>query len=67
MATVYATIVLEFSKAGIHAICEDIEEDCFCVDGDLEPLEELINNVEALCNPDTEFSLTEKEELKQKE
>ena len=59
MAT-YATIVLELSKAGIHAICEDIEEDVFCINGNLEPLVELINKVEEFCNPDTTYRLTDK-------
>lgn len=60
MSTVYATITIEMSKAGLHCICEDIEEDVFCIDGDLEPLVGLINDVEAYCNPETVFSLTEK-------
>lgn len=66
MATIYATIKIELSKAGLHAICEDIEEDCFCIGGDLRPLVDLINDVDAYCNPETRFSLTEKgrEELK---
>ena len=55
----YATITLELSKAGIHAYCEEIDEDCFCTGGDLEPLVKLINDAE-ICNPDTRFSLTEK-------
>lgn len=62
----YATIVLQLSKAGIHAMCEELERDCFCVDGNLDPLVDLINDAEAFCNPDTEFTLTDKgrEELK---
>jgi hypothetical protein len=60
MATIYATMTIEFSKAGLHAICEDIEEDCFCIGGDLRPLVDLINDVDAYCNPETRFSLTEK-------
>lgn len=55
----YATITLELSKAGIHAYCEEIDEDCFCINGNLEPLVKLINDAE-ICNPDTRFSLTEK-------
>lgn len=55
----YATIILEMSKAGIHAYCEDIEKDCFCINGDLAPLVKLINDAE-ICNPDTRFKLTEK-------
>lgn len=60
MNTTFATITLELSKAGIHAYCEDIDEDCFCTDGNLEPLVKLINDAEILCNPDTVFYLTEK-------
>ncbi len=60
----YATITLELSKAGIHAICEDIEEDVFCPRGgkesNLQPLVEFINKVEELCNPDTTYRLTDK-------
>lgn len=55
----YATITIELSKAGIHAYCEEIDEDCFCTNGNLEPLVKLINDAE-ICNPDTRFSLTEK-------
>ena len=55
----YATITLELSKAGIHAYCEETGEDCFCTNGDLEPLVKLINDAE-ICNPDTRFSLTDK-------
>ncbi len=55
----YATITLELSKAGIHAYCEEIDEDCFCTNGNLEPLVKLINDAE-ICNPDTKFSLTDK-------
>jgi len=55
----YATITLELSKAGIHAYCEEIDEDCFCTNGNMEPLVKLINDAE-ICNPDTRFSLTEK-------
>lgn len=55
----YATITLELSKAGIHAYCEEINEDCFCTNGNLDPLVELINDAE-ICNPDTRFSITEK-------
>ena len=58
--SVYATIVIELSKAGLHAICDDIDEDVFCIDGNLAPLVELINKAEGCCNPDVEFSLTEK-------
>lgn len=57
----YATIVMEISKAGIHAYCEEIDEDCFCIGGDLSPLVKLINDAE-ICNPDTVFKLTEKGE-----
>ena len=60
MATTYATIVLELSKAGIHAYCDDIDEDVFCVDDNLEPLVGLINKAEEFCNPDTTFCLTDK-------
>ena len=56
----YATITIEMSKAGLHCICEDIEEDVFCINGDLSPLVELLQRVEDVCNPDTVFSLTEK-------
>lgn len=62
MATIYATIKIELSKAGLHAICEDLEEDCFCTDGDLSPLEELINKVEIFCNPETRFTLADRKE-----
>ena len=55
----YATITLELSKAGIHAYCEEIDEDCFCTNGNLEPLVKLINDAE-ICNPDTRFRLTDK-------
>ena len=55
----YATITLELSKAGIHAYCEEIDEDCFCTNGNLEPLVKLINDAE-ICDPDTRLSLTEK-------
>lgn len=55
----YATITLELSKADIHAYCEEIDEDCFCINGNLEPLVKLINDAE-ICNPDTRFSLTDK-------
>ena len=47
---VFATITLDLSKAGIHAMCNDIDEDVFCVDGDIQPLIELINKAEKL-NP----------------
>lgn len=60
MSVVYATITIELSKAGLHCICEDIDEDVFCSDGKLDALVELINKAEVLCNPDTVFSLTEK-------
>lgn len=57
--SVYATIVIELSKAGLHAICDDIDEDVFCIDGKLDPLVELINKAEELCNPDTVYRLTD--------
>ena len=57
---VYATIKIEMSKAGLHCICDDIDEDVFCIDENLEPLVELINKAESLCNPDTVYMLTEK-------
>lgn len=60
MSTTFATITLELSKAGIHAICEDTEEDAFIPRDDLQPLVDFINDVEAVCNPDTVFHLTEK-------
>lgn len=59
MSTVYATITIELSKAGLHAICEDIEEDVFCIDGNLQRLVDLINDAEAICNPDSTFSLAD--------
>ena len=67
----YATITIEMSKAGLHCICDDIDEDVFCINGDLSPLVELLQLVEYVCNPDTVFSLTEKgkeyaEKLKKK-
>lgn len=62
----YATIVLQLSKAGIHAMCEELEEDCFCVDGNLEPLVDLINDAEAFCNPDAVFTIADKEREKVK-
>ena len=67
----YATITIEMSKAGLHCICDDIDEDVFCVDGDLSPLVELLQRAEDVCNPDIVFSLTEKgkkyvEEVKKK-
>ena len=62
MATIYATIKIELRKAGLYAICEDIEDDCFCTDGDLSPLEELINKAEMLCNPETRFTLADGKE-----
>lgn len=49
---VFATIVLKLSKAGIHAICNDVERDVFCINGNIEPLIELINEAESTCNPD---------------
>lgn len=55
----YAIITLELSKAGIHAYCEETGEDCFCTNGNLEPLVKLINDAE-ICNPDTLFRLTDK-------
>ena len=58
----YATITVEMSKAGIHAYCEEIDEDVFCIGNDLDPLVELINRAEELCSPYTRFSLTEKGE-----
>lgn len=57
---VFANITLELSKAGIRAYCEELDEDVFCVDGSLEPLVELINRADSLCNPETTFRLTEK-------
>lgn len=60
--TAYATITIELSKAGIHAYCEEIGEDVFCIGNDLDPLVELINTVEELCSPNTRFSITEKGE-----
>lgn len=56
----YATITIEMSKAGLHCICDDIEEDVFCINGDLSPLVQLLQCAEDVCNPDTVFSLTEK-------
>jgi len=61
----YATITLELFKAGIHAYCEEIDEDCFCTNGNLEPLVKLINDAE-ISNPDTKFSLTDKGKRKAK-
>lgn len=55
----YAIITIELSKAGLHAYCEEIDEDCFCTNGNLEPLVKLINDAE-ICNPDTRYSLTDK-------
>ena len=57
---VYAKIEIELSKAGLRAYCEELDEDVFCVDGDLSPLVKLINDAEMMCNPDVLFSLTEK-------
>lgn len=54
---VFATIVLKMSKAGIHAICNDIGEDVFCIGGDIKPLIELINKAETECNPDNNNNL----------
>ena len=48
---VFATIVLKMSKAGIHAFCNDIGEDAFCIGGDIKPLIELLNKAETECNP----------------
>lgn len=62
MATIYATIKIELSKAGLHAICEDIEEDCFCIGGDLRPLVDLINDVDAFCSHETRFALADGKE-----
>ena len=59
---VFATITLEMSKAGIRAYCEELEEDVFCIDGDLDPLLKLINDADAICNPDAVFSLAPEEE-----
>lgn len=56
----FATIEIQMSKAGLHCICEDLEEDVFCVGDDLSPLVNLINRAEDFCNPDTRFTLTEK-------
>lgn len=57
----YATITLELSRAGIHVICDDIEEEVFCPrGGNLQPLVDLINKADELCSPDTKFYLTEK-------
>ena len=60
----YATITLKLSKAGIHAYCDDIDEDVFCPRNgkvsELQPLVDLINKVEEFCNPDTTFRLTDK-------
>ena len=47
---VYATIVLKMSQAGIHATCNDVGNDVFCVNGDIQPLVKLINEAEKL-NP----------------
>ena len=44
----YATITIEMSKAGLHCICDDIEEDVFCINGDLSPLVQLFN-VQKMC------------------
>ena len=62
MKSAYATITIELSKAGLHAYCEELEEDVFCINGNLEPLVTLINDAETICNPDTLFRLTEKGE-----
>ncbi len=66
MGITYATIVLQLSKAGIHAMCEELEKDCFCVDGNLNQLVDLINEAEAFCYPEIVFTITDKgrEELK---
>lgn len=59
-SVVYATIKIKMSKAGLHVISKELEKDVFCVKGDLEPLVDLINEVEELYNPDARFVLTEK-------
>lgn len=59
-APTFATIIVELSKAGLHAYCEELDEDVFCVGGDLNPLVRLINDAEGMCSPDTVFRLTPK-------
>lgn len=57
----YATITLELSRAGIHVICDDIDEEVFCPrGGDLQPLVDIINKAEEYCSPDATFRLSEK-------
>lgn len=57
---VYATIVLKMSQAGIHAMCNDVGNDVFCVNGDIKPLINLINEAEKL-NPKSKINEEEEE------
>lgn len=63
MIPIYAHISIELSKAGLHAYCEETEDEVFIPNNggrvDIAPLLQLLNDAET-CNPDTVFSLTEK-------
>ena len=63
MIPIYAHIQIELSKAGLHAYCEETEDEIFIPHNegrvDVAPLLQLLNDAET-CNPDTVFSLTEK-------
>lgn len=68
----YAKINLELFKSGIHLTCEDTGEDEFIPKGNGDMLLDIINEIDALCNPDAIFTLTEKgkeyvEKLKENE
>ena len=68
----YANINLELFKSGIHLTCEDTDEDEFIPKGNGDMLMDIINEIDALCNPDAIFTLTEKgkeyvEKLKENE
>lgn len=56
----YAKINLELFKSGIHLTCEDTGEDEFIPTGNGDMLLDIINEIDALCNPDATFTLTEK-------
>lgn len=63
MIPIYAHIQIELSKAGLHAYCEETEDEVFIPNNggrvDIAPLLNLLNDAEEL-NPDTVFFLTEK-------
>ena len=65
----YAKVILELFKSGVHIYCEDADFDDFIPLGEGNKFMDALNEIYACVDPDTVYKLTEKGEeyLKQLE